>query len=197
MGICIQELFVHELDGEAARKILAEWTWLLDRPMRPINMTAFGDWFLEAKDDGSVHFLDAGIGQVKQVAASRAEWRQALLSRDNRQEWLLAGQLVSLREAGSERTFGRCYSYRIPPSLGGGLELDNFELTDVHLHQRFTSCAAKRVQGLPPGTPITEEMVQEIAAAVYGEDAAAPIGPRIFRLAAAAAVAVFALSLAL
>ena len=57
--------------------------WLVNR---------FGDAFLVV-DDGSVHMLDAGGGQVSRIADSRDHFAELLDRDDNANNWLMLAEL--------------------------------------------------------------------------------------------------------
>ncbi len=47
--------------------LLEDWQWLIGPSKLPILLTA-GDAFVQDADDGTVHFLDVGVGQMHPVA---------------------------------------------------------------------------------------------------------------------------------
>lgn len=156
------------VDPADARALLArEWTWLLERhapgrSLRPVAMTIFGDWFLEDRATKVVWFLDVGMGLLKQAAPTRADLAVALRDPEHRQAWCLEGQLGQLLARGAELEAGQCFSWRIPPCAGGGVDADNFAPAPIELHQRVSSRMVWHLGDLPPGTRVTPEMIQRI-----------------------------------
>jgi hypothetical protein len=49
---------------------------------------------------------------------------------------------------------GVCYSCKTPLSLGGQLEADNFERTDLQVHYSILGQLHQQTRHLPPGTKI-------------------------------------------
>jgi hypothetical protein len=156
------------VDPADARALLTrEWSWFLarhapGRSFRPVAVTTFGDWFLEDRATRSVWFLDVGMGILKQAALTRADLAVALRDPRNRQSWCLEGQLRQLLARGVELEAGQCFSWRIAPCAGGGLDADNFAPVPVELHQRVQSRLVYHLGDLPAGTPVTQEMIGEI-----------------------------------
>ncbi|MBI3855622.1 MAG: DUF1851 domain-containing protein [Planctomycetes bacterium] len=141
-------------------RLLSPWGWILrGRHFVPVAMTSFGDWFLEA-DDGAIHFLDAIAGELKPVAASRTEFEEKAGLQRNLDEWFMAGLVLLLRERGIHPKEGECYGYKLPPAVGGKLEVENIEVTDLMIHQAILGQILEQNRKLSPGARIarfTEE----------------------------------------
>jgi hypothetical protein len=152
------------VERKSAEKLLeAEWRWLLGkRSVRPRCLTIFGDWFLEDKKTGEVYFLDTAGGKLSKAASSRASLERKLEKPENRQKWLLEGQVRMLQKHGIKPAFGECYGWKMQPCLGGSFECDNIEPTELALHEHLSSRLAYMAKDLPPGTRITEEMIQDV-----------------------------------
>lgn len=175
------ELFVSDVECRQARGLLQEWSWLLEgRSFRTVALTIFGDWFLEDRRDGTVWFLDAGFGGLKQVAASREAWRRALVpGSPGRQTWLLEGQHDLLTRRGDARPGpGRCWGWKLCPRAGGSLEIDNLSVGPIDLHQVFHARFTRRLSHLPEGASIPQEWIEEVLQEVLGVlDQREPGGP--------------------
>ncbi|MDB5390188.1 MAG: hypothetical protein JWM11_5834, partial [Planctomycetaceae bacterium] len=50
---------------------------------------------------------------------------------DRANEWLLPQLVGDLKESGVKLQTGECYGYKLPPIVGGKMEPDNFEPTDL------------------------------------------------------------------
>lgn len=187
MTIKTSDLVLKDLGCHEAIILLREWDWLTAGRYEPVVVTAFGDWFLEHLEDGSIHFLDAGMGTLKRVASSRQSWRKKIPNQ--RQAWLLAGQYEQLCEQGERLGPGECFGWRIVPCLGGSLDPDNFEVTSLGVHQLVCSRMAERFAHLPAGTQITESMIGEVLETLSDEvDPAEEREHSAFMLVSAAAV---------
>ena len=117
-------------------------------------MTSFGDWFLEA-EDGAIHFLDAVAGELRPIAGSQAEFEEKANLQENLDDWFIAELVVLLRERGMNLKKGECYGYKLPPAVGGKMEVENIEATDLMVHQAVLGQILEQTKKLPPGTPIT------------------------------------------
>ncbi len=190
----VRDDFVNELDKDEAAKLLIEWRWLTaGRSLRPICMTAFGDWFLEDRASGAVLFLDASAGWLQEIAPSRAAWREHMRRRSkDRERRLRRGLRRALRAAGRRRAPGTTYCYVRRPSERRGPDLAALEPRPIRVHQVFLArlhrdaCLHGRQAELGRAWP-------ETLAAVEAEHAKTRV--RIsWGLPAAVAVALFAVS---
>jgi hypothetical protein len=96
-------------------------------------MTAFGDLFLR-DDAGHVHFLDLMAGEFTQVATSQEEFDRLCDVRGQRRTWFIGILAVELRKLHGDLAAGECYGCKVPLSLGGKLDADNFARTDLRAH---------------------------------------------------------------
>ncbi len=72
-----------DLDG-----LLSEWRWLADESFEPVVISALGDLFLR-REDGPIFWLDAGWGQLTEVAPGAAEFKQLMARPENTNEWFV------------------------------------------------------------------------------------------------------------
>jgi hypothetical protein len=121
------------LDGLDFDTLLAEWRWLVDETYTPVLLTALGDLFLEAQD-GSIHWLRAGKGQLDRVADSHGEFKELLDRPEKIQEWFSPKLVGTLMAQGVELEPGQCYGYMNPPCLGGRNEPLNLVAADLDVH---------------------------------------------------------------
>src|SRR5678815_4403558 len=119
-----------QTDNLAFDTLLADWRWLVQPSFTPVLMTAFGDLFLR-DEAGHIHFLDLMSGEFEQVAASADEFDRLCENREQRRSWFVGFLLMELRKLRGDLAPGQCYSCKIPLSLGGHLEADNFERMDL------------------------------------------------------------------
>ena len=153
------ELLIRTTDIDAAR-LLAEWDWLLGGQYHPVVMTAFGDWFLQ-DDEGRIHFLDLVAGKLTKVADSGEAFRDAMKTPEKLDEWFIAELVALLVESGVVLGPNQCYGYRVPPVLGGKLEVGNIEPTDLMVHQSLLSQIHRQTKDLPVGTVVNKVLIDD------------------------------------
>jgi hypothetical protein len=140
-------------DGLPFDALLSDWRWLVSPDFTPILMTAFGDLFLRDQA-GRIHFLDLMSGEFKQVAESQEEFDRLCEDRERRRSWFIGFLLMEVRKLRGELAAGECYSCEIPLSLGGQLDAENFQRTDLHVHYSILGQLHQQTKHLPPGTKI-------------------------------------------
>jgi len=116
-------------------------------------MTAFGDLFL-IDQSNRIYFLDLMSGEFKQVAESKSEFDRLCEDRERRRGWFIGFLLTEVRKLRGSLVAGECYSCKTPLSLGGQLEADNFERTDLQVHYSILGQLHRQTKHLPPGTKI-------------------------------------------
>jgi hypothetical protein len=131
----VREGLIVPLAGIDADVMLEFWRWLIPPSHRPLFATALGDLFL-SDPDGRVLWLDMGDGQLREVAASEAEFERAAADPDNNSLWFGAALVDQIRAAGKPLGPGECYCYLQLPMLGGEYEPGNFRVYDVATHFR-------------------------------------------------------------
>jgi hypothetical protein len=146
-------------DGFAVESLLEDWRWLVPTSHAPILMTALGDLFL-LDDVGRVHFLDMIGGEMKLVASSRNEFEQKCESREHRQNWFIGSLVLELQKRHGQLAMGQCFSCKVPLSLGGQLDTENFEPCDIHVHCSVLGQIHRQTKGLPPGTIIRKVSIE-------------------------------------
>lgn len=140
-------------DGLLFDSLLSDWRWLVQSSYTPVLMTAFGDLFLR-DEAGHIHFLDLMAGDFKQVAISQEEFDRLCEDREQRRSWFIGFLLMELRKLHGNLAAGECYSCKIPLSLGGQLDADNFERIDLQTHYSVLGQLHQQTKHLPPGTKI-------------------------------------------
>jgi hypothetical protein len=136
-----------------AGRLLGFWGWLVDRPMRPLVLTRFGDWFL-ADEAGAVHRLDILEGTFAKVCDSVAEMEARRSGEDELVDWFLGGMVYALYEAGLVPQRGEGFGYAVAPVLGGPLERENVVLVDASAWQLFMAQLHDKLRAVPPGARI-------------------------------------------
>jgi len=111
--------------------LLQSWRWLTGLgEFTILKVTAGGDAFL--KDvHGHVFFLDVRKGQFTQIAESESDFSEKLNVRANRDQWLSA-HFIQLAGGGRPALGrGQCWGWKIPFFLGGKVERENAEPSDL------------------------------------------------------------------
>lgn len=158
MRITWNELTVN-FEKHGADDLLRDWRWLLGDSMQLLIVSALGDMFLEDAE-GHVHWLDTGSGQLEQVSGSAEEFKRLMQQRENADQWFVPQLVGDLMASGMRLAPGQCYSYKKPPVLGGEIEPENFEPTDLSVHFSILGQIHRQVKDLPPGTKISDIKIQ-------------------------------------
>jgi len=153
MAITMNDLTVNfsHLDRDT---LLEDWQWLIGPSKLPTLLTAAGDAFIQDADDGTVHFLDVGRGEIHAVAGSDEELRSLLASKDFVVNYLAVQMVGAMMKAGRRLEPSQIYSFKVPPVLGGQYDLNNVEATEIAVHFSLAGQLHEKVRNLPPGTPI-------------------------------------------
>ena len=138
--------------------LLADWNWLLPSEFTVWLMNRFGDLFI-VLDDGAVHMLDVGGGSLEHVATSRDDFIDKIDKEDNAANWLMIPLVDRLVAAGKTLSPGRCYSYVIPPVLGGSYELNNIITLSIVEHYGVYGSFHRQIKDLPDGTRVKLKVI--------------------------------------
>jgi hypothetical protein len=133
--------------------VLRGWSWLVPRSMTVWIMNRFGDLFI-VLDDGSVHMLDVGAGTLTKVATSRDDFAYKLDERDTANQWLMIPLIDRLVAGGVTLGEGQCYSYKLPPVLGGGYTVVNTCVLSIPQHYGAYGSIHGQIKDLPDGTQV-------------------------------------------
>ena len=138
------------LDYAAA---LESWSFLGISDKRPLFTSPFGDVFFESA--GGFWFLDLLAGELSQRWATERDFSSALNSREGQDEYLMIGLASEAERAGLLPGESQIYSFRVPPALGGPVDLANVELSDFVVATNTAGQIHEQIKDLPPGTPIS------------------------------------------
>jgi hypothetical protein len=133
--------------------VLADWVWLLPEELTVWLMNRYGDLFL-VFNDGTVHMLDIGRGTVEQLAENRNDFALKIDEDDNVSDWLMVPLVDRLIEAGKGVHIGQCYSFIIPPILGGEYTVENTAILSITEHYSVYASIHQQIKDLPDGTQI-------------------------------------------
>lgn len=144
MRITWQELTV-AFDKTQEDDFLSDWRWLVENAVEILLISSLGDMFL--KDiSGVVYWLDTGAGQTTKIAESKEHFQRLLQTKENVIEWFIPDLVGDLITSGKTLGVGECFSYKLPPTLGGNIEVDNFEPTDLSVHFSILGQIQKQIR---------------------------------------------------
>ena len=135
-------------------EMLRDWHWILPASLEVWIVTRFADMVI-VQDDGSVWFLDTGGGSFKRIADSRDHFADLAEDPDTFSNWFMASAVDEMVAAGHLLSAERCYSFRLPPGLGGDYALPNYIVTDIHVHLSMHGQIFGQTKDLPDGTKVT------------------------------------------
>ncbi len=133
--------------------LLADWAWLLPEEFTVWLINRYGDLFL-VFNDGTVHMIEIGRGTIEQLAENRDEFSRKIDEDDNASDWLMIPLVDSLVKAGKILYAGQCYSFIIPPILGGGYTVENTAILSVTEHYGVYASIHQQIRDLPDGTQV-------------------------------------------
>lgn len=139
--------------------LLRDWTPPLPGMFTLWLVNRFGDTFV-VHEDGSVNMLDVGAGSYQRVADSRDQFADLMDVDDNASNWLMIPLVDACLAAGMSPGPGQCYSFKVPPVLGGKYELSNVELTAMAVYYSFLGDIYRQTKDLPDGTVIKAVVVE-------------------------------------
>lgn len=147
---------VRRFTPEQYASALASWTWLGDQigTLVPTHATAFGDLFLQGPD-GGFWFLDGLEGSIERQWDTGAELQAALNTPDGQDRFLMVGLVQQAAQAGLTAGPDQVLSFKVPPVLGGPVDVTNVELADFVVALDVIGQIHQQVSTLPPGTPIS------------------------------------------
>lgn len=139
--------------GKNWKLLLEDWLPIFPPKFQVWLVNRLGD-IIAVFEDGSVHFLDVGAGNLTRIADDQNDFTARLKHADNASNWLATSLVDQCVAAEMTLKENECYGYRIPPSLGGQYELANLEPTDLSVHYTLLAQIWQQIKDLPPGTPV-------------------------------------------
>jgi hypothetical protein len=140
-------------DGFDWAGLLSGWSWLLPPEFTVWLVNRFGDLFL-APPDGTVHMLDVGAGTLTKLAQSRDDFLRKIDEGDDGDDWLMIPLVDRLTAAGIVTGCGECYSYRIPPVMGGGYTVENTAVLKIAEHYGAYGSIHGQLRDVPDGAKV-------------------------------------------
>lgn len=144
-----------DLDEVDALRLLASWSWLIDRSVVPVALSRFGDWFLSDSDQ-HVFRLDILEGAFEPICDSVDQFHRLRSGDLELDDWFQEGMVSSLYRVGMVPGRGEGFGYKLPPVLGGSCERENVVVVKMAPWQIFMAQVHEQVRDLPPGTRIRE-----------------------------------------
>ncbi len=135
--------------------LLAEWSWAMPEPLRPVLLTAMGDAFGQG-ESGTVYFIDMVEGNIQSVAEDGDSFQSLLRNNQFVTDHMFPARVVELRKAGIMLQPKAVYSHKQLLVLGGSDDIENVETVDVSVHISIHGQVHRQVKDLPEGTPISE-----------------------------------------
>jgi hypothetical protein len=140
-------------DQTALAAFGSAWSWRLPEHFQPILFSIFGDVFIAA-EDGSVHWLNTGTGDLSRVANTVSDFR-SILGTTAINEWFLPNLVLQLHEAGRAPEPGECFTYAIFPVFAEGkYEAWNFKPVPAAQHFEYSACVIRQVADVPDGAKV-------------------------------------------
>lgn len=99
-------------------KIFSCWPQFSFGRIRPIGLSAFGDCYFE-HEDGSVHVLDPLEGNIRQVAASQAEFGLCMNSPEWQDKNLMPELVALLNSRGVTKGANQVFGFAPHPAFTG------------------------------------------------------------------------------
>jgi hypothetical protein len=139
--------------------LLSAWQWLLKRPVDLLLVSSLGNMFLVI-ENGRVLWLDVGSAELTDVASDVGEFRSLVSKPENMNQWFIPQLVGDLKESGMNLKTGQCYSYKVPPVLGGELQVTNFEPVDLSVHFSVLGQIHNQLKDLQPGTSVSKFKIE-------------------------------------
>ncbi|APW58704.1 DUF1851 domain-containing protein [Paludisphaera borealis] len=137
--------------------LLSGWAWLLPVEVTVWLMNRFGDLFLTSPG-GTVHLLDVGAGSLTRLAEDRNDFFRKLDEEGNADDWLMIPLVDRLTAAGIRLQSGQCYSFVVPPVLGGDYTAENTVVLPIKEHYEAYGSYHCSLRGMPDGTQVSIEV---------------------------------------
>lgn len=137
---------------ERYRDGLSSWRWLDLRGREPLFTSPFGDVFFRAPD--GFWWLDTLEATLTRPWSTVDELRADLNSFEGQDRYLMAGLAQSAARRGLLPGPDQVYDFKVPPVLGGAVDVDNLDVTDLVVSLNIAGQIHGQVRDLPPGTPV-------------------------------------------
>ena len=130
--------YLISLAGKDWNKLLEYWTPPLPKDATLWLVNRLGEVFL-ATQDGSIHWLIVGTGELSRIAPSREAFAALLDLTKNANDWLRISLVEDCQNAGMSLGPEECYGFKVPPPLLGRYEVSNLQPTNIYSHYSWLS----------------------------------------------------------
>jgi Domain of unknown function (DUF1851) len=141
-------------DGKDWSELLSSWVPPLPPSFTVWLVNRFGDLFIVV-DDGSVHMLELSAGVITRLADDREDFARKIDLEGNADEWLMILLVDQCVAAGIVLSADQCYSYKIPPILGGVYGVQNVQPADLSVNYSLMADICRQANALPVGTKVS------------------------------------------
>jgi hypothetical protein len=135
--------------------IYADWNWLLTGIIRPLMISKFGDMFFQ-RQNGCIYFLDTLEGTVSDICDSEDEFEVYINQVENIEKYLLSDFVYELVNSNQIPNESECYSFLVPPVLGGKIGIDNISIMNLAVSMSLLGQLHRQVKNMPEGYKITD-----------------------------------------
>ena len=146
--------YLGSLGSVSPAAILADWQWAFEGLWSLLAVTKMGDGFV-VDSLGRVKFLDTLEGQAREAASTIEDFRALLERGTHDDDWFLPGFVDSMERQGQILEPGQCYSFKVPPVLGGPTEVSNLQVISTLVHFSMAGQLHEQVRRMPQGTRIS------------------------------------------
>jgi len=141
--------------------ILVDWHWLTTEANVPILITIAGDAFVQNTDSGAISFLNTADCSLAEIAPDKASFQGMLLDKGFVGEHFRLKMMAPLLAAKPRLPQHQLYSLRKPLILGGELDAENLEPSDLEVHFSILGQICRQVRNLPAGGKIRSVKIHE------------------------------------
>ena len=141
-----------ELEPESAARWFSWWQWATGEGS-PVALTKFSDWIFE-RADGSLHHLSIQDGSTEPICGTRNALSRALADPEAADRYLCATFTERAERAGLRLKEGECYSWIVPPVLGGSYDQENVRPFAIGGYQLVMTQVAQLARHVPEGTEV-------------------------------------------
>jgi hypothetical protein len=140
-------------DGFDWPSLLSAWSWLLPPEFTVWLVNRFGDLFI-VPTDGTVLMLDIGACALTKLAESRDDFVRKIDEAGNADDWMMIPLVNRLTATGAILGTGECYSYKLPPILGGEYTVENTAILKLAEHYGAYGSIHEQLRDIPDGAQV-------------------------------------------
>jgi hypothetical protein len=134
-------------------RLLVEWRWLCPQPVVLVARSAFGDLFLR-DEAGKIFKLDISIGQMQEIAACEAEFREWASRKEKREEWFAERLELAAAKRGLSPNVDQCIAFKVPLIFAENGGPQNAYLGGLYEQVAFLGDLNRQLSQVPDGTKV-------------------------------------------